>query len=72
MPDKSKPPSFDDIMKAASKPPAPERKEPQKPAAPPSEPPRRKPAEGSNESILATGFWWRSREVPTPPRCWWL
>jgi small subunit ribosomal protein S1 len=43
MPDKSKPPSFDDIMKAVSRPPEPERKEPKKPAAPPSEPPRRKP-----------------------------
>src|SRR5438552_6123073 len=54
MPDKSKPPSFDDIMKAASKPPAPERKEPQKPAAPPSEPPRRKPSAPTFAEIIGS------------------
>src|SRR5215470_1876267 len=54
MPDKSKPPSFDDIMKAASRPKEPERKEPQKPAAPPSEPPRRKPSAPTFAEIIGS------------------
>ncbi|HYV66690.1 MAG TPA: S1 RNA-binding domain-containing protein [Myxococcales bacterium] len=54
MPDKSKPPSFDDIMKAASRPREPERKEPQKPAAPPSEPPRRKPSAPTFAEIIGS------------------
>ncbi len=54
MPDKSKPPSFDDIMKAASRPPEPERKEPKKPAAPPSEPPRRKPSAPTFAEIIGS------------------
>src|SRR5262245_41070604 len=54
MPDKSKPPSFDDIMKAVSRPKEPERKEPPKPAAPPSEPPRRKPSAPTFAEIIGS------------------
>src|ERR1700716_4355179 len=54
MTDKSKPPSFDDIMKAASRPPEPERKEPKKPASPAPEPARRKPAAPTFAEIIGS------------------
>src|SRR5438046_1125658 len=66
MPDKSKPPSFDDIMKAASRPPEPQRKEPQKSAAPPSEPPRRKPSAPTFAEIIGSVQLRPEDRVPRP------
>ena len=67
MPDKSKPPSFDDIMKAASRPPEPERKEPKKPAPPPGEPPKRKPAVPTFAEIIGSVELRPEDRAPRPP-----
>jgi len=67
MPDKSKPPSFDDIMKAASRPPEPERKEPKEPASPPAEPPRRKPAAPTFAEIIGSVELRPEDRAPRPP-----
>jgi small subunit ribosomal protein S1 len=67
MPDKSKPPSFDDIMKASTRPPEPERKEPKKPASPPGEPPRRKPAAPTFAEIIGSVELRPEDRAPRPP-----
>ena len=54
MSDKSKPPSFDDIMKAASRPPEPQRKEPKKPAPPPPDAAKRKPSAPTFAEIIGS------------------
>jgi small subunit ribosomal protein S1 len=54
MTDKPKPPSFDDIMKAASRPPEPARKEVRKPAVPAVEPPKRKPSAPTFAEIIGS------------------
>src|SRR5690349_2263287 len=68
MTDKSKPPSFDDIMKAASRPPSPERKEPKKAApVPPSEPPKRKPSAPTFAEIIGSVELRPEDRAPRPP-----
>src|SRR5882672_12556719 len=67
MPDKSKPPSFEDIMKGASRPPEPERKEPKKPASPPAEPARRKPAAPTFAEIIGSVELRPEDRAPRPP-----
>ena len=67
MPDKSKPPSFDDIMNAMSRPPEPEKKEPKKPAAPPSEPPKRKPSVPTFAEIIGSVELRPEDRAPRPP-----
>jgi small subunit ribosomal protein S1 len=66
MPDKSKPPSFDDIMNAMSRPAEPERKEPKKPAAPP-EPARRKPPVPTFAEIIGSVELRPEDRAPRPP-----
>src|SRR5712671_332221 len=67
MTDKSKPPSFGDIMEAASRPPEPERKEPKKPAPPPAEPARRKPAAPTFAEIIGSIELRPEDRAPRPP-----
>jgi small subunit ribosomal protein S1 len=66
MPDKSKPPSFDDIMNAMSRPAQPERKEPKKPAAAP-EPARRKPPVPTFAEIIGSVELRPEDRAPRPP-----
>src|SRR5467141_760288 len=67
MPDKSKPPSFEDIMKAASRPPEPERKEPKKPAPPPPEAAKRKPSAPTFAEIIGSVELRPEDRAPRPP-----
>src|SRR6267143_1825796 len=67
MPDKSKPPSFGDIMEAASRPPEPERKEPKKPAPPPAEPAKRKPSAPTFAEIIGSVELRPEDRAPRPP-----
>src|SRR2546425_2260164 len=67
MPDKSKPPSFEDIMEAAPRPPEPERKEPKKPAPPPAEPAKRKPSAPTFAEIIGSVELRPEDRAPRPP-----
>jgi len=67
MTDKSKPPSFEDIMKAASRPPEPERKEPKKPAPPPPEAAKRKPSAPTFAEIIGSVELRPEDRAPRPP-----
>jgi small subunit ribosomal protein S1 len=67
MTDKSKPPSFEDIMQAASRPPEPERKEPKKPAPPPGEPAKRKPSAPTFAEIIGSVELRPEDRAPRPP-----
>jgi small subunit ribosomal protein S1 len=67
MPDKSKPPSFEDIMSAMARPPEPERKEPKKPAPPPSEPPKRKSPVPTFAEIIGSIELRPEDRAPRPP-----
>jgi len=62
MPDKSKPPSFDDIMKAASRPP-----EPKKPAPPPPEPVKRRSPVPTFAEIIGSVELRPEDRAPRPP-----
>ena len=65
MTDKPKPPSFDDIMKAASRPPQP--KELKKPVVTPAEPPRRRPSVPTFAEIIGSVELRPEDRAPRPP-----
>jgi small subunit ribosomal protein S1 len=67
MTDKSKPPSFEDIMKATSRPPEPERREPKKPAPPPAELAKRKPSAPTFAEIIGSVELRPEDRAPRPP-----
>ncbi|HYZ90512.1 MAG TPA: 30S ribosomal protein S1 [Myxococcales bacterium] len=67
MTDKPKPPSFDDIMKAVSRPPEPVRKEVHKPVAPPAEAARRKPSAPTFAEIIGSVELRPEDRAPRPP-----
>src|SRR5438132_8417813 len=69
MTEKPKPPSFDDIMTAASRPPEPVRKEVRKPvAAPaPAEPAKRKPSAPTFAEIIGSVELRPEDRAPRPP-----
>src|SRR5919109_58425 len=67
MTDKPKPPSFDDIMKAVSRPPEPVRKEVHKPVAPPAEAARRKPSAPTFAEIIGSVELRREDRARRPP-----
>ncbi|HWE24440.1 MAG TPA: 30S ribosomal protein S1 [Myxococcales bacterium] len=67
MTEKPKPPSFDEIMKAASRPPEPVRKEVPKPPAAASEPPRRKPSVPTFAEIIGSVELRPEDRAPRPP-----
>src|ERR671925_2450119 len=67
MTDKPKPPSFDDIMKAVSRPPEPVRKEVHKPVAPPAEAARRRPSVPTFAEIIGSVELRPEDRAPRPP-----
>src|SRR5919201_5354811 len=67
MTEKPKPPTFDDIMKAASRPPEPARKEVPKPVTPLSEAARRKPAVPTFAEIIGSVELRPEDRAPRPP-----